>query len=300
LHRKQPFDLIECSDYRGWLRYGGPPQVPVVVRIRGSSLFFDTELKRPGDTFEHELERACLSRADYLGAVSHHAARRTLAIANLADRQCTVIYNAVDTDCFRPADEPVEEGLVLFVNKVSPRKGIEQLIDAMNLVFPTHSQARLVVIGGDSRLGGGGQSYAAQLKERVRPDFRDRVIFAGRQDRHTGVIQYLRRAQVCCYPSHLETFGIAAIEAMAMAKPTIVSGTGPGPELVEDGISGLLCDPFSPQDIAAKIALLLDNRTLAAQLGQGGRARVLAMFNQKDWIPRNLAFFRQCVKESGT
>ena len=86
---------------------------------------------------------------------------------------------------------------------------------------------------------------------------------------------------------------------MAVGKPTIYSRTGPGPEVIEDGVSGLLCDPFDPEDIAAKICALLDNQVLAAQLGQGARARVLARFNKKDWIGRNLAYYSRCLEKPG-
>ena len=75
----------------------------------------------------------------------------------------------------------------------------------------------------------------------------------GRMSRDDGVPDYLRKANVCCYPSHMETFGIAAVEAMSVGKPTIFSRHGPGPEITDEGVSGLLCDPHCTADIAAKI-----------------------------------------------
>jgi glycosyltransferase involved in cell wall biosynthesis len=296
-HRQHPFDLIEASDYGGWLCSGGPTGVATVTRIRGSNLFFDQELGRRGNRFEHRLERQGIVRARHLGAVSRYAATRTLAYCGQSERNCTVLYNAVDTKLFAPAVEDCNErGLVVFVNSLNPKKGIEQLLDAMNLVFRKHSHARLAVVGPDTQKADGGRSYASKLRGRVIPEFRDRVEFTGRQNRQTGVVSYLQRAQVCCLPSHMETFGIAAVEAMAVGKPTIYSRTGPGPEVIEDGVSGLLCDPFDPEDIATKICTLLENPTLAAKLGQGARARVIARFNKKDWVSRNLDYYRQSLE----
>ena len=295
-HRKTPFDIVECSDYAGWLRFGGPKSVATVVRIRGSNFFFDHELNRAGNSFEHQLEKRCLARASHLASVSHYAARRTLALCNSSNRPCEVIYNAVDSKTFFPAQNiQVEPGLIVFANVLNPKKGIEQLIDAMNIVAPKHPEARLAVIGHDAMKKTNGKSYVDQLRERLLPEFRARVIFTGRLDRHQGVLPYLQRAHLCCYPSHMETFGIAPLEAMAVGKPTIFSNTGPGPEIVEDGISGLLCDPFSPQDIADKISRLLEDHELATRLASNARNRVLTTFNKTHWIGKNLKFYENCI-----
>jgi glycosyltransferase involved in cell wall biosynthesis len=296
-HHGVPSAVIEASDYSGWLPWGGPDGVVTVVRMRGSNIFFDNELNRLGGVLEQGLERRCLLRATTLGAVSHYAARRTLDLCGQPSRPVTVIYNAVDTELFSPSESvPTEPGLIVFVNTLNPKKGIEQLLDAMNVVCAGRPQVRLAVVGQDTQPAVGGRSYVEQLRERVRPEFRDRVEFAGRQDRQTGVISYLRRAHVCCLPSHMETFGIAAVEAMAIGKPTIYSRTGPGPEVLEDGVSGLLCNPFDAGDISEKITRLLDDPALAARLGQGARARVLAMFNKNDWIGRNVDYYHQCLE----
>jgi glycosyltransferase involved in cell wall biosynthesis len=294
-HRRSRFDFIETSDYGGWLPFGGPAGAPTIVRIRGSDFFFDMELGRRGHDFEHRLERVALSRADCIGAVSQYAATRTLEICGLSHCQCTVIHNAVDTEKFSPSDSiKTEPGLIVYVNSLNPKKGIEQLIDAMNLLCTSRPELKLIAIGEDTQKAMSGKSYLQVLQDRIRPEFRTQVEFLGRQDRET-IVNYLRCAQICCYPSHMETFGIAAIEAMSVGKPTIFSKTGPGSEIVEDGISGLLCDPRSPEDIAAKIAALLDNPTFAEQLGQSARQRVLQQFDKRNWIPKNLEFFRSCI-----
>jgi len=295
-HKVSPISLVEASDYGGWLRSGGPAGVPTVVRIRGANLFFDAELQRAGDRFEHGLERAAIARADHVAAVSQYAARRTLEYCGLASRDCTVIPNAVNLDMFSPeATVAPKPGLIVYVNSINPKKGIEQLVTAMNSVCPAHPAARLVVIGADTQKPVGGRSYVEQLMTMVRPEFRDRVDFLGRLPRGE-IIPWLRRAHLCCYPSHMETFGIAVIEAMAVGKPVIYSRTGPGPEVVEDGVSGLLCDPHDAADIARAIVRVLGDADLAARLGQGARARARKLFGRRDWIARNLAYYESVLK----
>lgn len=295
-HAKTPFHIIEGSDYGGWLRFGGPEGVPTVVRIRGSNYFFDVELKRKGNPFEHKIEETALARASFIGSVSGYAAEKTLDICKLSKRPCTVIHNAVDMDLFSPSPAVQRErGLVVFVNSINPKKGIEQLIDAMNVVCAKFADAKLVVIGQDTQKPVDGTTYVEKLKQRIKPQFADRLVFTGRMDRYKGVLDYLRRAHVCCYPSHMETFGIAAIEAMSIGKPTIFSKTGPGPEVIEHGVSGLLCDPYDASDLADKIATILSNDELADRLGTNARERVEKLFNKRTWVQRNVDFYERCI-----
>ena len=294
-HRRAAFDIVEASDYNGWLSHGGVSGVPTVVRIRGSNLFFDSELGRTPSVFEHHHERAALQSATHLASVSQYAADRTLALCGLTGKPCRILPNGVDVERFSPSPSvEVEEGLIVFVNSLNPKKGIEELIDATNEILPQRPGARLVVIGEDtqSRVAGG---YLAALRERVAAGLRERVEFTGRLPREE-VVNWLRRAVVCCYPSHMETFGIAPLEAMSVGRPTIFSKLGPGPEVVEDGVSGLLCDPRDPKDIGRCLTAILDDRMLAERLGKAARARVMKIFDSRNWVERNVEYYRSCAR----
>lgn len=297
-HRKYPFDLIECPDYAGWCAFGGPRGVPLLVRLHGSNMFFDSELSRPGDRFEHFMEKRLIARANHLVSPSRYAGVQTLACANLTDRAFTVIPHALDTDLFRPDNSaPTETGLILFVNSINPKKGVEQLLDAMNIVCEEVPAAHLVLIGAEAISSGSPLQYTRSLMERVRPDFRSRITFTGPLDRVHGVLPYLKKAQVCCYPSKMETFGIAPLEAMAVGKPVVYSKKGPGKEVIDDGISGLLCNPDSPADIASKLVRILTDMELAKTLGSNARARVLEQFRMESWLANNIALYEKVVRD---
>ena len=295
VHRQYPFDLLECSDYHGWLSHGGIPGIPTVVRMHGSNIFYDAELDRTADAYEHAHERACLSRATQIVSVSRYASRRTLILAGLDERRGTVIHNAVDTDAFSPGPQSeIEPGLVLYVNTLSPRKGIGNLIAAANLIFPQRPHTRLVVVGEDTQHRMGGR-YLEQLREQIAPALRERIIFTGQLEKEQ-IIPWLRRAAVCCYPSLMETFGIAPLEAMAVGRPTVFTRLGPGPELIEDGVSGLLCDPRDPADIGRSLVRFLDDPVFAERLGCAARLRAVEHFAKGDWIVRNSDFYaRVCT-----
>jgi glycosyltransferase involved in cell wall biosynthesis len=295
LHRERPFELIEAPDYQGWLSFGPPRGVPLLTRIHGANFFFDTELERPANQWEHEHEYLALRCATALAAPSRYAARRHLELAGLPDRDCEIIPNSVDASYFCPDPTVVADpGLILYVNSLNPKKGIEQLIDAANLLLPGRPQARLVIVGGDNMRALKGQ-YLEQLRARVAPSLAQRVEFAGRLPRER-VRDWMRQAAVCVFPSHMETFGIAPAEAMAAGRPVIYSRSGPGPELITDEVTGLLCDPFSPSDIAAKIERVLDRPDLGAQMGEAARRKILEFCDTKRWLERNTEFYARCIQ----
>ena len=294
LHAESPMDLIECPDYAGWLPDGGVPGVPTVVRIHGSNLFYDHELDRPPSLREHVLERRSLAHADFFAAVSHYAGRRTLELAGIENRRYAVIHNAVDAESFSPGQpSEVEPGLAVFVNWLNPKKGIEDLIEAMNFIFPSRPTVRLAVIG-EAPENEAGKGYLAYLRGKIKPEYAERVIFTGRLPR-SEVRAWLRRAAVCCYPSHMETFGIAPLEAMAVGRPVIFMKDGPGPELVEDGVTGLLCDSRDARDISRCLLRIIDAPDFAEELGRKARKRVERTFDKRAWVERNLKFYLKCL-----
>ena len=296
-HARNPLDLLECIDNGGWLPFGGIRGVPTVVRLHGATFWFDHHLgSNTTDPFTHYLEKRTLKRADRLVAVSDYIGADEMSLSGLGRKADCTIHNAVDMEMFSPSPaEPVEKGLIVFANTIHPRKGIVELCKAMNIVGRAFPYARLVVVGKDLSFGPGGRPFSEEVAGQIEPEMRSRINFTGRLKYRSEVLAWLRRAQVCCYPSKLEGFGIAPVEAMAVGKPTIFSRTGPGPEVIEDGVSGLLCDPNSPEDIAASISQVLGDAELAARLGARARERVAERFERAGWIARNLAFYEETV-----
>jgi len=134
-----------------------------------------------------------------------------------------------------------------------------------------------------------------QLEARMGDRVKQRVEFVGFVP-HDGLRHVFVKAAVCVFPSIIETFGNVAIEAMACGRPVIFSKTGPGPEIIEDGVSGLLCDPYDPKDIADKIITVLKDPELAARLGRNARKRVEEHFSAEVIVPKNIAFYEECIE----
>jgi glycosyltransferase involved in cell wall biosynthesis len=228
--------------------------------------------------------------------VSRFVAETTRTLLSLDGRPIEILPNSVNTSLFRPMPaEPETEGLILFVGRVVEKKGVRQLIQAMPQIIAAVPHARLWIFGGDGRDPTTGRSLTDLLQGLVSPGYRDRIVFKGTIE-NSQLPALIARAQVCVYPSHMEAQGIVILEGMAMGKPVVASRTGPGPELVKDGVSGLLCDPFDPVSIADKVITLLRDKGLRQRLGAQASRNVGEHFSTAVLVGRNEEFYDRCLR----
>jgi glycosyltransferase involved in cell wall biosynthesis len=287
--RREPFLFIENLDYDGWLplEFSG---CPVIDRLQGSNLLFNHLLKRGTTDLIVRMEKMQLRRSKYCIGVSKFALETTGKLVDLSRATKKTIYNCVDTEFFRPAvASPAVEQSIVFVNSLNKRKGLEELFQAMPLILEEFPDVVLKLAGS------GSDNYIQHLMSLLDPRYHKNIQFLGFVSR-PELPSLLLQATVCCYPSHAETFGIAPVEAMAAGRPVIYSRNGPGPEMIEHGMSGLLADPHDPVDIARQVKHLLGNPDVAARLALKGRQRAEEMFSKDKWMEANLKFYRDTVK----
>ncbi len=295
IFKEDPFDLIEGEDGGGLLALGRLPRVPKVIRLHATTIYNDYVLNRKPSRLNHILEYLWIRRADFIIAVSEYVGKTTLKLTGLdKTRKYETIQYAIDTTLFAPDPEIIpQKGLIIFTGVTAPRKGVLELIQAMNIVFEKHPHARLWIIG-DDKYRHEGSFFIMKALSLLRDEFKSRVEVLGNRSR-SELPALLQQAEVCCFPSHVETFGIGIAEAMAVERPVIFMSHGPGPEVVEDGVSGLLCNTWDPEDIAVKVNYLLENPEQAQKMGTSGRMRVLEKFERETWIERNIAFYQKCI-----
>jgi glycosyltransferase involved in cell wall biosynthesis len=210
--------------------------------------------------------------------------------------KCRTIYNGVDVSEFAPSRKAAEAGSVqrvIFINRISPEKGLHVLLNAFAQVVARRPKAVLEIIGPDdpipleaitsikdnpvvNRLAGFYQgNYPEQMRQRVRDDdaLRNRVTFTGPVP-HWQLPGRIARAHILVQPSIFdEPFGIAIAEAMAAGLPVIGSSAGGIPELIVDGQTGILVDRDNPSALASALLRLMDSPTLAQAMGIAGRRR---------------------------
>jgi glycosyltransferase involved in cell wall biosynthesis len=177
------------------------------------------------------------------------------------------------------------------------KKGIRQLIEAMPAIVRSVPQASLLILGRDTRDAGFGRSYAARLGAAIPAALASKITFGGEVDPNR-LRELMASAAVCAFPSHMEAMPIAWLEAMAMGKAVVASESGPGPEVIRDGISGLLCNPHDFMSIAGKVIVALSDVTLRARLGEAARQRAVDEFSLQAITRRNLDFYRACADDT--
>jgi len=295
LNRQSPIDVVEGPElYFANLRLRGP--ATKVIRMNGGHHFIATALRQRPAIWKGWLERRSFARANELCAVSEFVAERTREILMLGDRPIEILPAPVDTERFKPRpDIHEEDGLIVFAGSLRESKGVRQLIQAMPQIVANFTRARLLIIGRDSVDPLTGGSFKSLLKKSIEPALKARVEF-GNFIENRLLPEILSRASVCVYPSHIEAHGIAVVEGMAMGKAVVAGRTGPGQELVEDDISGVLCDPHDPVSIAAKVINLLKDSQLRRQIGARARLRAVSKYSIETQLRPNVEFYQRCVE----
>lgn len=295
IHRNLPIDLIEGPELSlAFL----PKQFlsPKIIRMNGGHHFFSVTLGHKPRLWRSWLERRSFARADALCAASRFVAETTSRLLGLEGQPIEIIPNPVDTERFRPHPEitPIP-GRIIFVGTLCEKKGIRQLVQAMPEIVRHVPYAHLIAVGRDSRDPRTGLSYLAMLRRIILSEIQDNITFTGPIP-NEQLPELLATAEVLVYPSHIEALPVAWLEGMAMGKPVVASKTGPGPEVIEDMKSGLLCDPFSPDSIAEKVIMLLRDPDLRQYLGGNARLRAVEQFSVQVLVTRNELFYKQCLQ----
>lgn len=295
LDRKSHIDIIEGPEM-SQAYIGGARQAKRVIRLNGGHHFFRHTLGKKKPLFFRGLwERWSFSRADALCAVSHFVAETTRRLLSLGEIEIPILPNPINTDIFRPLPEiPETSGAILFTGTICEKKGIRQLVQAMPEIIAQVPQAHLWAAGRDTLNPQTGRSFIADLQQHIPAWLRDKVTFLGPIP-NEDLPHLIARAQVCIYPSHMEAMGIACLEGLACGKPVVFSQTGPGPELIDDGQDGLLCDPYDPHSIAAQAIRLLASVELRRKLGSQAREKALQQFSLDVLLMRNVEFYQRCL-----
>jgi glycosyltransferase involved in cell wall biosynthesis len=172
-----------------------------------------------------------------------------------------------------------DEQIVLYVGRFDPRKGIETLIraSAQTKAF-AEGRLKLVIVGGScpDRIDGQERNRIEQIVQET--GLTERTLFAG-QVKHNMLPFYYAAADVCVIPSHYETFGLVAIEAMACGTPVIASDVGGLKFTVLSEQTGLRVFPQDTAAFATAINRLLTNKAWARQLGTCGSLQVNQQFS---------------------
>ena len=249
--------------------------VPLVVTLQGETMMDDFDAFTISQTLQTSL-RAALSSAAAVTACS----RFTLADAEERfglPRHCGhIIPNGVDLaqesspDATAWSDRPGKPYL-LALGRMVKNKGFDLLIEAYGALGEQRKKVDLV-------LGGAGAARADLEALVTELGLADSVHFVGRLGREQ-VAEAMAGAEALVMPSRLEPFGIVALEGWRAGVPVVVTNRGGAPEFVDDGVTGVVVDPFNPIAFARALSDLVDDAGRRDELARAGRKKVEAF----DW-----------------
>jgi len=241
-----------------------------------------------------QIYRRLARRRNRLVAVSNFVAGM-LHGRGVPEKYIDTVYNGTDFIDIAPArredvlDElniPRERKVVGLVGRVCREKGHLELITAMKDVRRDHPDAHMLFVG--------------LVEEANRPDIERAIRENGLEDRVTmtgvrhDIPRLLDAMTLSTLPSFMETFGVAAIEAMARQKAVVATRVGALPEVVRHKQTGLLVD-LRPNEIAEAVSYLLANGEEREQMGYHGRRIVQQKFTLNDMVTRFETVYRRTL-----
>jgi D-inositol-3-phosphate glycosyltransferase len=218
-------------------------------------------------------EKQVLRRADRIIAATIAEVTQLRFLYKAPADKLVVIPPGVDVSHFYPipGDEAKmyvglkpDDRMVLFVGRIEPLKGVDTLIEAMScLQLKDGHKVHLAIIGGDPSASPQEMSAEMARLQKLCDDLcvGQLVVFLGKRDQDR-LPYYYSAAELLVMPSHYESFGMVALEAMACGTPVIASEVGGLAYLVRDGETGFTVPDQEPELLSEKITWLLNDRDL--------------------------------------
>ena len=219
------------------------------------------------------------------------AIRRVLLQSGIPPQCVQTVHSGIDLRRFEgisdvPAVFPAGTRIIGTVGHLAGHKGQRYVLEAMPYLVAQEPRIGLV-IAGDGDLRATLEAHAASL------GIAKRVCFTGfRQD----IVGLMRQFEVFVFPSYLEGLGTATLDAMALGKPVVATRAGGIPEVVQDGVTGMLVPPRDPHALERAILHLLRHPEQGKAFGEAGRKRVEQHFTAERMALQTLHVYRRLVE----
>jgi N-acetyl-alpha-D-glucosaminyl L-malate synthase BshA len=267
-----------------------PRALPFVTTLHG------TDITLVGQDHSYlPITRFSIEQSDGVTAISKYLRDRTVREFEVKNH-IQVIYNFVNCDVYlrdleaakrRAEYAPNGERILVHLSNFRPVKRITDVIEIFDRVRK-ETACKLLLIG-----DGPDRSRAEWLA--VQKGIHDDVLFLGKQDQ---VHEKLALADIMLLPSELESFGLAALEAMACEVVPVATRVGGVPEVIEHGTSGFLADVGDVETMARYAVDLLSDETRLREMGKASRAFAKKHFCASKIIPQYEDFYRRVLERS--
>ena len=265
-------------------------RVPVFTTLHGT----DITLVGQDPGFAPVVNHA-INHSDGVTAVSEYLRSETKQHFQI-DRPIEVIPNFIDTTRFRRHENaafkqavcPDGGKIIVHVSNFRPVKRVEDVIRVFHRLVQDGMAVNLLLAG-----DGPDRASAERLAREL--GVCGRIRFLGKQE---PIEELLSIADVFLIPSGSETFGLAALEAMACSVPVVSSHIGGLPELNVDGETGFLCPLGDIEALTEKTRAILSDDALHGRLSENARARAVNMFDQDRIAPMYEAYYERILEQA--
>lgn len=294
--KKEKIDLLEAADWTGitaFMKF----KVPLVIRFHGSDTYFCHLEQRKQKWKNFFFEKLAVSGAAAFIAPTTFAGQVSKQLFGIKKSVQTIHYGLNLEEFQNPHPENFDRGVILHIGTIIRKKGVFELPAIFNKVREQFPEAQLLLIGADAAdVQTQSGSTWQMMQQLFNPVDIENVKYLGKIP-YEEVQHYIKKANVCVFPTFAETLGMVTIESMAMQKAVVNSNLGWAQELIVDGASGYLVYPTDHELYANKIIELFRNESLCLQIGTQARARVEAKFDIKNTVKENIAFYQQLINE---
>jgi N-acetyl-alpha-D-glucosaminyl L-malate synthase BshA len=261
-------------------------RLPVITTLHG------TDITLVGaDRSYLPITRYALEQSDGVTAISNYLKQAT--IEHFQFDRIEVIPNFVCPDEYKPKIDcdlrnslsPDGAPVMVHVSNFRPVKRPVDCIEILARVLKT-IEARLVMVGD------GSERTNALHRARCLGVF-DHCVFVGKQPR---IVDYLCASDILLLPSEQESFGLAALEAMAVQVPVIASRVGGLPEVVDDGANGFLSAVGDVDKMAEDAVRLLMDAKLRREMGKRARESAIQRYSTDKIMPQYIGFYERILR----
>ena len=252
-------------------------RMPFITTLHG------TDITLVGtDRSYFSITKFSIEQSDGITSISEYLRQQTTSFFGVPN-PIRVIPNFVNCDVYRPAERR-ETGEKLLVH-ISNFRPVKRVLDCIRILAAVRRDvsAHLMMVG-DGPERGPAERLAIDLGVDTH------VTFLGKQDH---IERLLPRMHVLLLPSELESFGLAALEAMACGVPPVATRVGGVPELITDGMDGFL-EPVGDVDAqAARVAALLSDEALYRRISEAARQTAVERFSTSLIIPQYEQYYEE-------
>jgi len=303
LWRQVPPDIIEAPLWDAEsLVYSLHPCIPLVIRAETPH----TEVARVSG-FDRRWWAVNLKASCWVESVAARRATLVIAISQAIAHTIKADYR-VSPDKIRigylgiPMPQRIgrrfntTNGVTfLYVGRLEPRKGIQFLLQAIPRVVAALPNARFLIVGKDMGMPLTRKSYRSYFEEIADANALAATTFLGFVER-SELEQLYDECDVFVAPSLYESLGLVHLEAMAYGKPVVAFRSGATPEIVQDGVTGLLVEPGDIDALVDALIRLGCERSTREQMGANGTRIVRSRFSVSAMVERTLEIYEEAIR----